>query len=267
MGDLEGKIAVVLGAGTVGEEIGNGRATALLMAQHGATVICVDRDEGLAERTAEMASRNGGRAESFAIDATDEGQVRDLIAEVVDKYGRIDVLDNNIGIAVVGGVTQLSESDWDRVIATNLKTAINGMKYVIPAMLEQGSGSIINVSSLAAIRWSGVPYAAYYSTKAALSHLSRTTAVEHAAAGIRVNSVLPGLIKTPMVANTTGMTNAYGSSDVDSMWEERSKQVPMKRMGEPWDVAEAVVFLASDRSKFVNGVDLVVDGGMSVKVN
>lgn len=266
MEDLAGKIALVIGAGTVGNEIGNGRATAMLMARHGATVVCVDRDAAAAARTAEMIVAEGGAAEGRGVDATNEVGVAELVAGVVRDHGRIDVLDNNVGISLLGGVTEVSEDDWDRVIGANLKTAVNAMKYVIPHMVKHGAGAIVNISSIAALRWGGTPYATYYSTKAALTHLSRTTALEFAGAGIRVNSISPGLIKTPMVANTAGLAGAYGAASVEQMWAERDRQVPLGHMGEPWDIAEAAVFLTSDRAKFITGADLVVDGGMTVKV-
>ncbi|GAA1319822.1 SDR family NAD(P)-dependent oxidoreductase [Leucobacter albus] len=265
MNDLEGKIAMVVGAGTAGDEIGNGRATALLMARHGATVVCVDRDADSARRTAEMIVAEGGTAEGLGADATDEAAVAALVADVVQRYGRIDVLDNNVGIGKLGGVTELADEEWNRVIAVNLKTAINAMKHVIPHMVAAGGGAIVNISSVAGLRWGGAAYASYYATKAALTHLSRTTAIEFARAGVRVNAISPGYIKTPMVASIAGLSATYGAADVAQMWEERDRQVPLGHMGEPWDVAEAAVFLASDRAKFITGTDLVVDGGLTVK--
>lgn len=189
MRDLDGKIALIIGAGTVGDEIGNGRATALLMARHGAHVVCVDRDERSARRTAEMIGAEGGTAESFGVDATDEAAVAGLADSVIRAHGRIDVLDNNVGISLLGGVTEASAEDWDRVLAVNLRTAVNAMKHVIPHMVRQGSGAVVNISSIAALRWGGTAYATYYTSKAALTHLSRTTALEFAAAGVRVNTV------------------------------------------------------------------------------
>lgn len=265
MNDLAGKVALVIGAGTVGDEIGNGRATALLMARHGAEVICVDRDAASANRTAEMVRAEGGSAQGAGVDATDEAAVAALIDSVIHSHGRIDVLDNNVGISVLGGVTEVTAADWDRVLAVNLKTAVHAMKYVVPHMVAQGAGAVVNISSIAALRWGGTAYATYYASKAALTHLSRTTALEFAAAGVRVNSVSPGLIKTPMVANTAGITGAYGTDTVAKVWAERDRQVPLGHMGEPWDVAEAAVFLSSERAKFITGADLVVDGGMTVR--
>jgi NAD(P)-dependent dehydrogenase (short-subunit alcohol dehydrogenase family) len=175
------------------------------------------------------------------------------------------VLDSNVAIVEVGGVVELPEERWDHVFNVNLKSAFLGMKHVIPVMVEQGSGSIINISSIASIRFLGVPYATYYATKAALNHLTRTTAVEYAARGVRVNAILPGLMKTPMVERSVGLAQSYAGGDVEAMWRARDAQVPMGHMGDAWDVANAALFLASDESRYVTGIELVVDGGITLK--
>lgn len=264
MQELQSKIALVVGAGTVGEEIGNGRATAITFAREGATVVCADVDAESAEMTAQMIQDEGGTATAVAMDCTDEAQVERAVTGVLDKHGRIDVLDNNVGIAAVGGVTELDPSEWERVFRINVTGAFLTMRHVIPHMVTAGQGSIINISSIAGLRFSGVPYAAYYASKAALNHLSRTTALEFAAKGVRVNTVLPGLIKTPMVAAVGGLHRAYNSEGLEEMWQTRDRQVPMGHMGQAWDVANAALFLASDRSRYVTGLDLVVDGGITV---
>lgn len=264
MNELQDKIAVVMGAGCTGPGMGNGRATAITFAREGAVVVCADRDEASAAETAEMIRGEGGQAGHAQVDVTDEAAVATFVAQVVEDHGRLDVLDNNVGIALVGGVTDLSEDDWDRVFAVNLKGAYFAMKQAIPQMVAQGGGSIVNISSIAGIRWSGVPYATYYASKAALNHLTRTTAVEFAARRVRVNAVLPGLIKTPMVANAAGLANAYSTADVESMFAKRDAQVPMGHMGTAWDVANAALYLASDRAAYVTGMELVVDGGITL---
>jgi NAD(P)-dependent dehydrogenase (short-subunit alcohol dehydrogenase family) len=175
------------------------------------------------------------------------------------------VLHNNVGIAHVGGVVEVSEAEWDRVFAVNLKSAFLSMKHVIPVMERQGGGSIINISSIAAIRWTGIPYATYYASKAALSHLTRTTAVQYAPRQIRVNAILPGLMQTPMVEKSAGLAQTYSGGDVEEMWRVRARQVPLGRGGDAWDVAWAAVYLASDESRYVTGIELVVDGGVTLK--
>jgi NAD(P)-dependent dehydrogenase (short-subunit alcohol dehydrogenase family) len=139
------------------------------------------------------------------------------------------------------------------------------MKHAIPVMERQGGGSIVNISSIASIRYTGVPYSTYYATKAAMNHLTRTTAVEYAAKGIRINAVLPGLMKTPMVEKSVGLAGEYAKGDVEEMWKVRDAQCPMGHMGDAWDVAYACLFLASDEAKYVTGLELVVDGGITLK--
>lgn len=266
MFELKGKVALIVGSGCIGEGMGNGRATAITFAREGATVICADLNEKSAEETAAMIREEGLPATAVALDVTDEQQVAAVVGNVVEGHGRIDVLDNNVGVASVGGVIDLDPDEWDRVFRINVTGAFNAMRHVIPHMVASGSGSIVNISSVAGIRWSGVPYASYYASKAALNHLTRTTAVEFAAKGVRVNAVLPGLIKTPMVTNVAGLADAYSSEDVEEMWRTRDRQVPMGHMGEAWDVANAALFLASDRAKYVTGLELVVDGGITLGI-
>ena len=264
-GRLEGKVALVVGAGSVGSGWGNGRATAVLFAREGARVFCVDINEAAARETVDIIHGEGGTAEALQADASKTDQVAAMVTACLERYERIDVLDNNVGIAEVGGVVELSEETWDRVFAVNLKSCFLAMKHVIPVMERQGGGSIINISSIASIRYTGVPYATYYATKAAMNHLTRTTAVQYAAKKIRINAVLPGLMKTPMVEKSAGLAQSYGGGDVEAMWRTRDAQVPMGHMGSAWDVAHAALFLASDESRYVTGVELVVDGGLTLK--
>ncbi|WP_433955118.1 SDR family NAD(P)-dependent oxidoreductase [Janibacter indicus] len=266
MQELKDKVALVAGAGVVSEGLGNGRATAITFAREGATVICADINLESAEQTARMIRDEGGAASAVQLDVTDLKSVRPVVAEIIAEHERIDVLDNNVGTAVLGGVTDVDPEDWERVMRINLTGAFNMMREVIPHMVGAGGGSVINISSVAGIRWSGVPYAAYYASKAALNHLTRTTAAEFAPKGVRVNAVLPGFIKTPMVTSAAGITDAYDSADVDEMWRTRDAMVPMGSMGEAWDVANSVLFLASDRAKYVTGIELVVDGGLSLEM-
>jgi NAD(P)-dependent dehydrogenase (short-subunit alcohol dehydrogenase family) len=189
-----------------------------------------------------------------------------MVAACLETYGRIDVLDNNVGIASMGCVVEVEEEEWDRVFAINLKSAYLSMKHVIPVMAKQGGGSIINISSIASIRHLGISYVTYATTKAAMNQMTRTTAVKYAPRHIRVNAILPGLMKTPMVEHSAGLAASYAAGDVEAMWRARDAQVPMGHMGDAWDVANAALFLASAESKYVTGLELVVDGGITCKV-
>src|SRR5580698_3780583 len=263
MNRLKGKTALVVGAGSIGPGWGNGKATAVTFAREGAQVFCVDRNGKAAQETVDIITSEGGRAAAFTADASRAGDVEAMVAACMTAYGRIDVLDNNVGIAEMGSVVEVSEAHWDRVFAINLKSAYLSMKHVIPVMAKQGGGSIINISSIASIRHLGISYVTYATTKAAMNQMTRTTAVEFAAQKVRVNAILPGLMKTPMVEHSAGLAASYAKGDVEAMWRARDAQVPM---GEAWDVANAALFLASDESKYVTGIELVVDGGITLKV-
>ena len=263
---LKGKTAMVVGAGSIGPGWGNGKATAVTFAREGAQVFCVDRNAAAAAETVGIISGEGGKAIAFAADASKADDIAAMGASCLKTYGRIDVLDNNVGIAKTGSVVDVDEADWDRVFAVNLKSAYLAMKHVIPVMVSQGGGSIINISSIASIRHLGISYVTYATTKAAMNQMTRTTAVEFAAQRVRVNAILPGLMKTPMVEHSAGLAASYAKGDVEAMWRARDAQVPMGHMGEAWDVANAALFLASDESKYVTGIELVVDGGITLKV-
>jgi NAD(P)-dependent dehydrogenase (short-subunit alcohol dehydrogenase family) len=267
MDRLKGKIAMVVGAGSIGPGWGNGKATAVTFAREGAKVFCVDRKAEAAEETVRLIVSEGGEAAAFTADVSRAAEVEAMVAACLKSYGRIDVLDNNVGIAEMGSVVDVSEEKWDRVFAINLKSAYLAMKHVIPAMQRQGGGSIINISSIASIRDLGISYVTYATTKAAMNQMTRTTAVQFARDHVRVNAILPGLMKTPMVEHSAGLAESYAKGDVEAMWQARDAQVPMGHMGEAWDVANAALFLASNESKYVTGIALVVDGGITCKVS
>src|SRR5476649_573144 len=206
---LKGKTAMVVGAGSIGPGWGNGKATAVTFARQGAQVFCVDRNGNAAQETVNIITGEGGNATAFTADVSRAAEVEAMVAACLKTYGRIDVLDNNVGIAEMGNVVEVTEADWDRVFAVNLKSAYLAMKHVIPVMIRQGGGSIINISSVASIRHLGVSYVTYATTKAAINQMTRTTAVEYAPKKIRVNCVLPGLMKTPMVEHSAGLAASY----------------------------------------------------------
>src|SRR5215470_631831 len=266
-GRLRDKVALVVGAGSVGPGWGNGKAAAVLFAREGAKLFCADVNEEAANETVRAIAAENGFAKAIRADVTSNHDIRRMVQACTDAYGRIDVVDYNVGLAHVGGVVELPEEEWDRIFAVNLKGCFLTMKHVIPFMEKQGGGSIINISSVAGIRYTGVPYSTYYATKAAMIHLTRTTAAQYAPKHIRVNAVLPGLMKTPMVEKTAGLTAEYGQGDIEEMWRVREAQCPMGHMGDAWDVAYACVYLASDESKYVTGLELVVDGGISLKLS
>src|SRR5262249_44927501 len=190
MNRLKGKTAMVVGAGSIGPGWGNGKATAVTFAREGAQVFCVDRNGTAAEETGNIIKSQGGKAASCTADVSRAADVEAMVAACVKSYGRIDVLDNNVGIAEMGNVVEVSEAEWDRVMAVNLKSAFLAMKHVIPIMQKQGGGSIINISSIASIRHLGISYVSYGTSKAAMNMLTRTTAVQFARDHVRVNAIL-----------------------------------------------------------------------------
>src|SRR6516162_3963115 len=225
MGRLKGKTAMVVGAGSIGPGWGNGKATAVTFAREGAAVFCVDRNGAAAEETVGIIKGEGGKAAAFTADVSRAAEVEAMVQACLKTFGRIDVLDNNVGIAEVGSVVDAEETEWDRVFAVNLKSAYLAMKHVIPVMVKQGGGSIINISSIASIRHVGISYVSYNASKAAMNQLTRSTAVEFAKDHVRVNAILPGLMKTPMVEHSAGLAASYSNGDVEAMWRSRDAQV------------------------------------------
>lgn len=261
---LKDEVALVMGAGSAGPGWGNGKACAVQFAREGAAVACFDLDKAAAEETAEIIRCEGGQAIAVAGNAATGADVRAAVEATTGAFGRLDVLHNNVGIVVNGGVVELSEDDWDRVFDVNLKSCYLAMKYAIPEMLKVGGGAIVNVSSISSIRYLGTPYASYYTTKAAMNHLTHVTAAEYASRQIRVNAILPGLMDTPMAKLSAMKNHGVAAEEMDAAWQRRVKRIPMGWMGDAWDVAKAAVFLASDDSRFITGVSLTVDGGMTL---
>ena len=253
---LEGKRAAVIGAGSVGDGIGNGRAIAMLFAREGARVLAADRNAEAVTDTVTRITAEGGVADAVEMDATDPAAVEALMSRADALWGGLDILVHVVGMSLPGGVTDTAPEDWDRVFDVNLRSAFLAARTAVPGMAERGGGSLVFVSSLAAV-WSGsYSYAAYEASKAGLNRLARSLARAHAAEGIRANVVMPGMIDTPHVR--AFITGAQSASDA-----ERAAAVPMKRQGTPWEVAEAALFLASDAASYVTGACLPVDGGLS----
>jgi NAD(P)-dependent dehydrogenase (short-subunit alcohol dehydrogenase family) len=257
---LKDRVALVIGAGSSGPGWGNGKAAAVLFAREGARVFAVDVDPEAAAATTSIIREEGGIAESYEADVTDGAAVERLVSGCIGAFGRIDVLHNNVGVIALGGPVDLSEAEWDRVHAVNLKSFFLTAKHVLPQMERQGAGSIVNVSSVASIRWTGISYVAYSSSKAAVNQLTQAIAVEYAPKGIRCNAVLPGLMDTPMVQSE--LAEVY-PDEVERMRAERNARCPTGKMGDAWDVARASLFLASDEARYITGHCLVVDGGLS----
>lgn len=262
MARLKGKIALVFGAGSAGEGWGNGKATAVAYAREGATVVAVDRDLEAAEETCRTIGEEGGEALALAADVIDSGHIGRVVEHTVERYRRIDILHNNVGINLPGGAADATEESWHRVLDVNLTGTFLTCKAVLPVMEQQSAGAIINISSIAAIRYTGYPYISYYASKAAVNHFTRALAVEYASRGIRANTIMPGLMDTPHIYQQ--MSGYHDSTE--EMRAKRDAIPPMKRQGTGWDIAWASVFLASDEAQYITGIELAVDGGLHCTV-
>jgi len=261
---LEGKIAIVVGAGQAsGETIGNGRATAILFARHGAQVLLVDRNEASAAETMETIAAEGGVSSVCHADITDEAECERIAATCIERHGRIDILQNNVGIGHGDNdATRLEAEAWDRIMDVNLKGMYLTCKHVIPHMRAQKSGVITNISSGAAVV--STTYIAYKISKAGVNALTHSLAMANAKYGIRANAIMPGLLDTPMAI---GHHTAARGIDADKLRAERNAMVPLKnQMGDAWDTAYASLFLASDEAKFITGAVLPVDGGQAARI-
>lgn len=261
---LQGKVALVTGAGSIGPGWGNGKATAVLYAREGARVLALDVDLSAANETRDIIRGEGGVCEALQVDVSRGDDVNAAVERCIALHGRVDVLHNNVGIVEVGGPVEIAEESWDRLMAVNLKSVYLTCKHCIPHMLAQRGGAIVNISSIASIRYTGYPSASYNASKGAINQLTQNIAIQYADQGIRANCVLPGLMDTPQIR--AYVTGGYGG-DVEAMIRRRNAACPMKRMGDAWDVARASLFLASDEARYITGAALVVDGGLSCKMS
>jgi len=260
---LEGKVAIVTGAGSVGPGWGNGRATAVRFAEEGAKVFAVDRDAERLRETVERVKKAGGAIATYLCDVTRGDEVAAMVDACVKAYGRIDVLVNNVGGSAAGGPVEMSEETWNAQIDFNLKSVFLACKHVIPVMEKQGGGAIVNIASTSGIRFTGNAQVGYAATKAGVIQFSRVVAVQYAARGIRVNTVVPGQLHTPMVE--TRLATQRSGGDVKALLAQRQKRIPLAIEGDGRDTANAALFLASDEARFITGTEIVVDGGMTVR--
>lgn len=257
---LAGQVALVFGGGGGPDGVNNGQAAAMTYARHGASIGVVDVSTEAAGRTADAVRGEGGIAAAITADVTDSDQVEAAVHAATDELGPPDVLHNNVGVTMLGGPIELSLEEWRRAFALNVDGVFLACKHVLPSMLERGGGAIVNVSSLAALRHVGYEYPAYMAAKAAVNQATVSLALTYAARGIRANSVAPGFIDTPLVRKQ--LSSQAGS--IDELLSARNAASPTGRMGTPWDVANASLFLASPEAAYVNGVCLPVDGGLAM---
>ena len=262
-GRLQDKVAIVIGAGCVGPGWGNGRAIAVLFAQAGARIFAVDKDLGAMDETLRRIEEAGGDVTPHACDVTDSAAVARMVEQCRQTYGRVDILVNNVGGSSPGGPVALDEDKWDTQIAINLKSVYLTCKHVLPIMEAQGGGAIVNTASTSGIRWTGSAQVAYAASKAGVIQLSRVVAVEYASRGIRVNTVVPGQLHTPMVEARLAGQRVGG--DVNKLLDSRLARIPLGFMGDGRDTANAALFLASDEAQFITGTEIIVDGGMTAR--
>ncbi len=263
VGRLQGKVALITGAGCVGPGWGNGRAAAVMFAHEGAKVFAVDKDaDSMTETVARVG--NDGEIATHVCDVLDDAQVRDMTEACRKRFGgRIDILVNNVGGSAAGGVAEMPEEVFDRQIDYNLKSVFLACRHVIPVMIAQGGGAIVNTASASGTRYTGSPQIGYASAKAAVIQFSKVTAVQYAGKGIRVNTVVPGQMHTPMVEARLAKQRSGG--DIEALLQSRVARIPLGFMGDGRDTAAAVLFLASDEARFITGTEIVVDGGMTAR--
>lgn len=262
-GRLQDRVAIITGAGCVGPGWGNGRAAAVRFAEEGAKIFAVDLKADTLEETLERTRASGGEVESHLCDVTDSDAVKAMVEACIARFGRADILVNNVGGSAKGGPADMDEETWRRQIDFNLTSVYLTCRHVLPHMVSQGRGAIVNTSSTSGLRWTGAAQSAYAATKAGVIQFSRVVAVEYASRGIRVNTVVPGQLHTPMVEVRLAGQRAGG--DVDKLLQDRLARIPLGFMGDGRDTANAALFLASDEARFITGTEIVVDGGMTAR--
>lgn len=261
---LKGRVALILGAGTSAPGISIGKASSIAMACAGASVAALDFNLAAAQEVEQEIKSIGAQAIAYQADVTSFEAMQVAIDHVMRDFGRIDILQINAGIGRVGGPAETSLEDWDRIQKVNVESILIAAKLVAPIMVKQGSGSIIGVSSVAGMRYLGYPHLAYSVTKAAVTHFIKMLAQQYAIDGIRANTIVPGLIDTPRIQkNVAKVFDA--NADMGNTRRARDRQVPMGRMGTPWEVASVATFLASDDASYITGTEIVVDGGLTGK--
>ncbi|PZN14077.1 MAG: 3-oxoacyl-ACP reductase [Proteobacteria bacterium] len=261
---LAGKVALIVGAGSVGPGWGNGRAISVLFAREGAKVFGADKSIDAAAETKRLAEAEGHTIAIGEVDVTNPESIKAMVDACLQTYGRIDVLVNNVGGSAPGDVVSMPLEVWDRQFDVNVRYVFLTCKHVIPIMVRQGGGSIVNLSSIAALAHFGPEVVAYSTAKAGLIQFTRVTAVRYAPNNVRCNIIVPGLMDTPLVEHRLAGERSGG--DVEALRRRRNSQPPMGRMGTAWDVAYAALFLASDEARYITGAELVVDGGLSATV-
>jgi NAD(P)-dependent dehydrogenase (short-subunit alcohol dehydrogenase family) len=262
-GRLDGKVAFITGAGSVGPGWGNGRATAVRFAQEGATVFATDIDLTRLEETLELAGEYRKNIKTGVLDVMQSGAIEASIQACIKEFGALDVLVNIVGGSAKGGPVEMTEDIWDAQVDFNLKSVFLTCKYALPEMIKKESGSIINLASTSGTRWTGSAQIAYASTKAGVIQFSKVLAVQYAKQNIRVNTIVPGQLHTPMVETRLAKQRVGG--DVELLLKQRQSRIPLPFMGDGRDTANAALFLASDESRFITGTEIVVDGGMSAR--
>ncbi|CAN1521712.1 FabG Dehydrogenases with different specificities (related to short-chain alcohol dehydrogenases) [Burkholderiaceae bacterium] len=261
---LKGRVALILGAGTSAPGISIGKASSIAMACAGASVAALDFNLAAAQEVEQEIKSLGAQAIAYQADVANFEAMQVAIDRVMHDFGRIDIMQINAGIGRVGGPAETSLEDWDRIQKVNVESILIAAKLVAPIMVKQGSGSIIGVSSVAGMRYLGYPHLAYSVTKAAVTHFIKMLAQQYAIDGIRANTIVPGLIDTPRIQkNVAKVFDA--NADMDNTRRARDQQVPMGRMGTPWEVASVATFLASDDASYITGTEIVVDGGLTGK--